>query len=101
MTHAEETGWAKIQFRQSVDELRQYGPTIGINVAASVDGAMRMNALAQIDTGAAGTGISARLALMLGLEAIDKGEVHHPGRPPIMAPYFRVRLFLPGAEIDF
>ena len=101
MADNEEPVWAKIDFRQNVDDLVQYGPSLKVGISADpfVGGEMA-SACSQIDTGAAGTGISTRLAERLGLVAIDHGELHHPGGDPIVAPAFKVRLYLPGAELN-
>ena len=61
MTDDEKTAWAKIRITQTVDELLQYGPSIKIGVApVPFDGTGLIEALAQIDTGVHGTGMSPR-----------------------------------------
>lgn len=60
-------------------------------------------ALALVDTGAAGSAISIRLAQELSLEQIDSGELREAGREVVRAPYFKARLKLPpnvDIEID-
>jgi len=99
MTNDEEAVWTKIRIRQTPDELVKYGPTIEVKVSA-IKGREVLSVLAQIDTGAAGTGISKRLAEKLALESVAFGKVHQPGLPEITAPYFRVRLEFPSVEIE-
>lgn len=101
MADDEEASWAKIRITQPVDEIIQYGPSIKIGVApVPFQGEGTTIVLAQIDTGAAGTGISARLARKLNLKPVGFGEVHEAGRNPIKAPYFKVRLSLPSTDIE-
>lgn len=91
--------WSKITVRQPINDLVQHGPTIAVEVSG-IQGGTRVKALAQIDTGAAGTGISQGLAITLGLKAIAWGGVHQPGLEEFQAPYFRVRLTLPIGDIE-
>ena len=101
MTDDEKAAWAKIRITQTVDELIKYGPSIKIGIApVPFEGAGLVTVLAQIDTGAAGSGMSPRLTRKLGLKPIDSGEIHEAGRTPIIAPYFRVRLILPSTDIE-
>ena len=95
----DEAGWTEIRIRQPLDEFAKYGPTIEVSVSA-IEGNEAVKVLAQIDTGAAGTGISKRLAQKLALQQIGKGAVHQPGLPEITAPYFRVKLSFPSIEIE-
>jgi predicted aspartyl protease len=100
MTNDKEAGWAKITFRQTVDELIQNGPTIEIGVTC-IDSGNGARVLAQIDTGAAGTGVSAKLAERLGLMPYgEHGEIHEAGRERLVVPYHFVRLTLPHADIE-
>jgi hypothetical protein len=103
MMDEREPRWTKIEFRQPVDDLLKYGPSIEVDVAA-LEGedttAASARALAQIDTGAGGTGISPRLATKLRLIPIASGIVHQPGMTGIRVPYFNVRLSLPSAQLD-
>jgi hypothetical protein len=96
MTDNKEPLWSKICLRQPVDDIVKYGPSIEVNVSA-IDGGPRIKALAQIDTGAAGSGISKKLAAKLKLRPTGAGEIHQPGLPSTVAPYFRVRIALPIA----
>jgi predicted aspartyl protease len=101
MTNDKEPGWTKIRIRQSVDDLFKRGPTINIGIAPQPFlGRGLMTVLAQIDTGAAGTALSPRLANKLGLEPAGRGKIIEAGREPIVVPYFKVRLFLPGMDIE-
>jgi len=99
MANDKEPVWSKIKLRQSVDDILKYGPSIEV-IVSDVIGGPNVNALAQIDTGAAGTGISKPLATALNLKPGGRGEVHQPGLPPIHAPYFRVRIALPSGDIE-
>jgi hypothetical protein len=99
MTDDEKALWSKVTVRQPIDELIQHGPTIAVVVSA-VDGGPSFKALAQFDTGAAGTGISKPLALKLALKPIAWGGVHQPGFEQFEAPYFRARIALPIGDIE-
>lgn len=98
MTDDKETGWTKIQIRQPDDEVIKYGPSIEVTVAALEGPAIA--ALAQIDTGAQGTGISPRLAKKLGLKSVASGIAHQAGYPSVRVPYFKVRLSLPSIDLE-
>jgi predicted aspartyl protease len=101
MTDDEESGWAKIRFTQPIDDLIKYVPSIKVGVVAlPIDGTERMTVVALIDTGAAGTAISPRLARVLNREPIGFGTAHEAGREPITVPYFKIRLYLFSAEIE-
>lgn len=101
MANDKEPTGAKITLTQSVDDLIQNGPTMKVGIAAlPFDPAMMSVVLAQIDTGAHGTAVSPRIANSLGLKEIDRGEVHEAGRDPIVASYYRVRLRMPGTDIE-
>lgn len=101
MTDDKESGWTEVRFCQSLDDLKQYGPSIPIEVSAAIDNApKRIRALALVDTGAAGTGIGPDLAKRLGLPLIGRGMIHEAGRAPIMAGLHRVRLCFPSIDID-
>ena len=98
MMDDEESGWSKINIKQSVDDLIRYGPGLKIGIAAFpyVADAPKL-VLAQIDTGASGTGISPKLVAELGLVPHGPpGEIREAGRDPIIASYFRVGIFLPS-----
>lgn len=101
MTNDEEAAWAKISIKQTVDELIEFGPSIKAGIApVPFKGTGMTCVLAQIDTGARGSGISPRLARKLNLSPMENVEVHLPGRGPITAPAFKVRLFLPSTDIE-
>lgn len=101
MTNDEEAVWAKIKITQTVDEILKHGPSLNVGVApVPFEGTGMMTALAQIDTGAAGSGMSPRLARKLSLKPVGSGEIREAGRDPIVASYFRVRLFLPSTDIE-
>ena len=101
MTDDEETTWTKINIRQSIDDLIEFGPTLKIGIAPiPFEGAGMTSVFAQIDTGASGTGMSPLLTKELSLDPIDSGTMIEPGRDPITAPIFKVRLFIASHEID-
>ncbi len=101
MTDDEEAAWAKIRITQTVDELLKFGPSVEIGIApAPFEGKGLITVLAQIDTGAAGSGMSPRLTRKLNLKPVGKGEIREVGREPIVAHYFSVRLFLPSNDIE-
>ena len=101
MTDDEKAAWAKIKINQTVDELLKFGPSIEIGIApVPFEGKGLTTVIAQIDTGAAGSGMSPRLTRKLNLEPIDQGEFHEPAREPIVVNYFRVRLILPSTDIE-
>ena len=101
MTDDEEAAWAKIRITQTVDELLKFGPSVEIGIApVPFEGKGLITVLAQIDTGAAGSGMSPRLTRKLNLKPVGKGEIREVGREPIVVNYFRVRLFLPSTDIE-
>lgn len=92
--------WHRIGHRQPPEHIVKYGPTWPVSVAGQ-DGGQPVRVLAQIDTGAAGTGISPQLAATLALPVIDRGEIHEAGREVIEASYYAVRITIPGfMDID-
>ena len=101
MTNDEEAGWAKINIRQSADELLKYGPSIEVDIRAAINPGPSLKLLAQIDTGADITAISARAAEALKLvpHGAD-GEIHEAGRGKIVVPYHFIRLTLPHGYIE-
>jgi hypothetical protein len=99
MTDNEESVWAKIAIRQSVHDLRKHGPTFEVGVTDIATGTSK-RVYAQIDTGADHTCVSPVLARALHLKAIDICIVRQPNEPVRGAPYFKVRLSLPLADID-
>jgi hypothetical protein len=97
----DETGWTQIKIRQPVDDLFKWGPSIEVGVLCLPAGERRpVKALSQIDTGAAGTGVSQRLFEHLKPVAFKEAEVRHPDQPPVIVPYFKVRLLLPRFDIE-
>lgn len=91
--------WTRAGFTQTPDNLFRYGPTVNIGIGSPDDDSSQFSVLAQIDTGAAGCGISPRLAARLDFKPVGAGAIHEAGREPISADIFRVRLFLPFMDI--
>ena len=101
MTDDEEAAWTKIRITQTVDNLLKDGPSLKIDVApVPFEGNGLTTVLAQIDTGAAGSGMSPWLTGKLNLRPVREVEIHEAGREPIVAQIFRVRLFLPSIDIE-
>jgi predicted aspartyl protease len=101
MTDDKEPGWTKVNVRQPPEEMREYGPSLQVGIAATpYTGGNIVTALAQIDTGASGTAVSTRIANLLNLEPTGEGEVREAGREPVTGYYAKVRLFLPGTDIE-
>ena len=93
MTDDEKAAWAEIEFLQSVDDLVNYGPSLNVRICGlPITERGVLIVAAQIDTGAAGSCISLKLAGELGLPIIGTGEIHQPGLDPIPAPYFKARI---------
>lgn len=88
--------WIKLTVNQRVDELRAFGPTIPIKVSATPSDSVRVDALAQIDTGANHSCLTEALAGALGLPSIGTLFQHAAGREPQNVPIHRARLWLPG-----
>ena len=84
--------WTQINIRQSADDLFQRGPSLSIGIAPLGNNTGMLSILAQIDTGAHGTGISPRVAEKLSLSPAGHGEIREAGRKPIACPYYPVRL---------
>jgi len=97
MADDEKSRWTKISITQPVDELLKHGPSFKLQARSLVGGGV-VSALAQIDTGAAGSAISLRLAERLGLDPVGHGSVHQPVGPTLHAPYFGVSLQLPPPD---
>ena len=100
MTNDKETVWTKIGFQQTVEDVIKHGPSARVGIGPRVSTEPVIQALAQIDTGAAGCGISPRLSKRLNLDPIDTGEIHEAGREPITTSIFSVRLFTPVMDIE-
>ncbi|QOF73621.1 retropepsin-like domain-containing protein [Aminobacter sp. SR38] len=99
MTGEDRAVWSSVGFNQRVDNLMQYGPTAHVGVAAvPYSSGSAIAALAQFDTGAAGTGISPRLVERLGLKPIGLGVIQEAGREALTASFFALRLWLPGID---
>lgn len=96
MTDDKEAAWAKIAIRQPIDELIKHGPSLKIGILPVPSIGNAVGALAQIDTGAAGTGLSPRLVSALSLPPTGDGEIREPGREIISVKFYRVRLILPS-----
>ncbi|UVK37633.1 hypothetical protein LHFGNBLO_004698 [Mesorhizobium sp. AR10] len=100
MTDDKKPIWTKFSFEQSINSLLKYGPTIRIEIGGIDLSSPKLSVLAQIDTGAAGCGISARIAKLLALKPIDVGQIHEAGREPITASIFAVRLYTPAMDME-
>lgn len=94
MANNDKPAWIKSGFEQTVENLYDIGPSARVTVSARERGATRYAVIAQIDTGAGGTGISPRLAEKLGIAPVDSGLIHEAGREPIAALYYPVSLAL-------
>lgn len=88
--------WSKIRIRQSVQDLRQYGPCIEVTVSAALGDHLTVQALALLDSGAHSTGISPRLMRRLNLRPFTEGLIHEAGREPIRAPMFYICVSFPS-----
>lgn len=99
MANDEKSIWTKFGFNQPIKSLIEHGPAapVGIGPAGSQTS---ISALAQIDTGAAGCGISPRLVKRLNLQPVGSGTIHEAGREPVTADFFFVRLTLPAMNIE-
>lgn len=99
MTGEDKTVWNSVGFNQRVDDLMQHGPTAHVGVAAiPYSSGSAIAALAQFDTGAAGTEISPRLVERLGLKPVGVGIIQEAGREPLAADFFTICLWLPGID---
>lgn len=101
MTDNDKPVWTETRFRQPVDDLCQYGPTIVVDVAAHpFAGGPMQRVKGQIDTGAHGTALSIRLIERLSLSPCEFGVIQEAGRDPIDAPKYMVRLAIPDMDLD-
>lgn len=99
MANDKEPAWAEITFRQNIDDMIKYGPTCPIGIGGPESDDVAMTVFAQIDTGAAGTGISPRLVDRLGLAPVSSGMIHEAGREPISVNMYGVSLFFPRFKV--
>jgi len=100
MTNDEKPRWTKINIKQPVQDLIEYGPSFEMGVTSTTTGET-IKVLAQLDTGAAGTGVSKRLSQRLALMPHGAwGEVHEAGREPLVVPYHLVRLGFPHGDFE-
>lgn len=95
-----EDDWIKTSFEQTRADLFAYGPTAPVGISEVGKRQATLQAVALIDTGAAGTGISPKLAAKLNLQPIGTGLIHEAGREPIAADIFEARLFFPGMDVE-
>jgi hypothetical protein len=101
MSDDNETGWAKIEFCQSVDDLIQHGPSIDIGIGPSPYlGTGQIRVRAQIDTGAVCSGLRPGLAQKLGLSNVGTAIARIAGLAPIETPLYAAMFFMPFGDID-
>lgn len=101
MSDDDETGWAKVELRQSVEDLIQHGPTIEIGIGPSPYlGRGQIRVRAQIDTGAVCSGLRPGLAQKLGLSKVGNAIARIAGLAPIETPLYAAMFFMPFGDID-
>ena len=91
--------WFTIQITKAISELAEQGPTVEAFIGPR-DCKRMIGALAQLDTGASGTGISPRLADMLNLPSLGSTSIREAGREVIESQFYEVRLILPRLDLE-
>lgn len=94
MANNEEPVWAKIGLRQGVDDLIKYGPTIRAAVRDIASKPNTVSILAQIDTGAAMSGVSPDVVRRLQLRRHGSGDIVEAGRERITVDFHEVDIIM-------